>query len=886
MKIVELHFFPGRNIYSHRPVLKMLLDLEAAACFRTDADSGFAGRLLAVLPGLEEHKCSRRRRGGFLERVREGTYLGHVTEHVFLELQSLAGVGMEYGKTRTGPGTMVEIIAEYCCRQAAEILAAAAVDVVCAVLHKEQYDLQPVLDEAKKLAAVYLPGPSTRALLQAARKRDIPYQLLDEGTSLYRLGTGKYQKRIQASVSEHTGCIAVDIACNKPLTKKILARHGLPVPRGRVVQTVAEALAAAGEVGFPVALKPVNGNQGKGVSLNLQSAAEVKSAFAIASAYSSSVLVEAYLVGRHYRFLVVHGEVAAVAERLPAYVVGDGRRSIRELITEENKNPLRGEGHEKPLTKIPVDDLTVEALGRQGLNLETVVPAGKKISVRDNANLSTGGTACDVTGLVHPRQSALAAAAARLVGLDIAGVDVVMEDITLPPENQEGGIIEVNAAPGLRMHLFPAGGKPRNVGEIIVEKLFPPGRQVRVPVFSITGTNGKTTVTRMLEYVMRQHGLQTGMCCTDGLYYNGVLAKAGDLTGPAGASAVLAHPEIEVAVLETARGGIVRRGLGYDRADVAVICNVRPDHLGQDNIESLEDLVHIKSLVAEAVYETGAVVLNADDPSTHTIAERVWASLIYFSLQEDNITVRRHLGKGGRALFVRRGTIVAAQGNKMVLVGKTRDFAVTFGGRARHQVENLLASLAACWGFGLSPRQAAFYLRNFAANPQDNPGRSNLYHLGAFSVMIDYGHNADSFAKMGELARKLKPHRILAVMGVPGDRCDDLIIAAGEAAARAFDVLLIKEDEDLRGRKPGEVALLLKQGALQAGKKPAKLHLFRYEREALRFALKVAMPGDLILVFYERLDTVLAEIAAVAPALPPQQKSTQAVNMENPVALT
>ncbi len=886
MKIVELHFFSGRNIYSHRPVLKMLLDLEEAACFRTDADPGFVGRLLAVLPGLEEHKCSRRRRGGFLERIREGTYLGHVTEHVFLELQSLAGVGREYGKTYTGPGTLVQIIAEYCCRQAAEILAAAAVELVRAVLHKKQYDLQPVLLEAKRMAALYLPGPSTQALLQAARKRGIPYQLLEEGTSLYRLGTGKYQKRIQASVSEETSCIAVDIACNKPLTKKILARHGLPVPPGKVVKTAAEALEAAGEVGFPVAVKPVDGNQGRGVLLNLLSPAEVERAFVLASAYSSSVLVESYLAGKHYRFLVVHGEVAAVAERLPAHVIGDGRRSIRQLIEEENKNPLRGEGHEKPLTKIPIDNLTVEALRRQGLTLETVVPAGVKVSVRDNANLSTGGTACDVTDLVHPRQSALAAAAARLVGLDIAGVDMVMQDITQPPEGQVGGIIEVNAAPGLRMHLFPTAGKPRNVGEIIMEKLFPPGRQVRIPVFSITGTNGKTTVTRMLEYAMRRHGLQTGMCCTDGLYYNGVLVKAGDLTGPAGAAAVLAHPEIEVAVLETARGGIVRRGLGYDRADVAVICNIRPDHLGQDEIKTLEDLVHIKSLVAEAVYETGAVVLNADDPSIHAIAERVWAGLIYFSLQEDNITVRRHLSKGGRALFVHRGTIMAAQGNRVVLVGKTRDFAVTFGGRARHQVENLLAALSACWGFGLSPRQAAFYLRNFAANPQDNPGRSNLYQLGAFSVMIDYGHNADSFTKMGELARKLKPNRTLAVIGVPGDRCDDLITAAGEAAARAFDVLLIKEDEDLRGRRSGEVAQLLKQGALQAGKNPAWMHFFRHERDAVRYALKAALPGDLILVFYERLDTVLAEIDAFVPSARLQGKSKPAVSMENPVALT
>lgn len=887
MRIVDLHFFPGRNIYSHRPVMKMLLDLDKFKEYRTDCDPSFTGRLLNKLPGLLEHKCSRRRRGGFLERVREGTYLGHVVEHVFLELQSMAGVGMEYGKTYTGNGCIVEIISEYRCREAAEILAKTAVELVYALVLGKDFDLDMDLDAARKAAARYLPGPSTAAILSAAQKRAIPFQLLERGSSLYRIGTGKYQKRIIASISEGTGCIAVDIASCKGLTKKLLRQQGLPVPEGETVRSVEEAVAAAERLRFPVAVKPDCSNQGKGVFLNLNSCREVEKAFKLAAAVSMPVIVEKCLPGRHYRLLIVNGSLAAAAEKFPAQVVGDGKKSIAELIAEENKNPLRGEGHEKPLTKIPFDKITEEVLERQGLTAGAVVPAGQKVLLRESANLSTGGTACDVTEYVHHRQAELAVSAVKIIGLDIAGVDIIMEDISRPPAGQIGGIIEVNAAPGLRMHLFPAKGRKQDVGDKIIDYLFPPGKPARVPVFSVTGTNGKTTTARMLEYALRHHGLQTGMCCTDGFYVNGILIKEGDLTGPSGANAVLGHPGVEVAVLETARGGIIRRGLGYDRADVAVILNIRADHLGQDGVETAADLLHVKSLVAEAVYDTGTVVLNADDPHVHELAERVWTPIIYFSMQEDNITVRRHLGNGGRTLFLQRGMILAAQGNRVVFIGRARDFAVTYGGRARHQTENLLSALAACWAFGMSPRQAAFYLQKFASSPCDNPGRGNLYRIGDIQVLVDYGHNPDGFVKTGSFAKKLKAKRILAVVGVPGDRGDQLIMAAGQAAAQVFDYLFIKEDEDLRGRRPGEVAALLKKGAVAAGKDVFFISVFRTEREALQAALNAALPGDLVVVFYENLKVIQAEIDSyqnsAKAAVRPQKAGRPA--LESPAAL-
>ena len=860
MKIVDLSFISGRNIYSHRPVMKMLLDLSNRKNFRTDMDPNFCRHLLLALPGLHDHHCSRRKPGGFAERLSEGTYLGHVIEHVFLELQCLAGMGTDYGKTFTGTGGLSEVICEYRCQEAAQILAYAALHTVSAILVGKTIDLHKAVEKAKNAGDKYLPGPSTEAILVAARERMIPIQPLAAGTSIYRLGTGKYQKRIMASISEFTGCVATEVASSKPLTKRILAEQGLPVPKGTVVGSVEEALAAAKEVGFPLAMKPDNGNQGKGVSLHIKSKAGIEKAFLHASAFSPAVVVEECLQGRHYRLLVINNEFVAAAERIPTFIIGDGTQTITQLIDIENKNPLRGDGHEKPLTKIIIDEIVLQVLRQQELTIHAVPPLGQKVWLRENANLSTGGIARDVTDEVHPLQAQMAISAAKAVGLDIAGIDMVMQDISVTPYGQNGGIIEVNAAPGLRMHLHPTEGKKRDVGSKIVEMLFPIGSPTRVPVIAITGTNGKTTTTRMIDYVLRQHGQSSGMCCTGGIYFNGNQLRQGDLTGPTSAQAVLAMSEIDVAVLEVARGGIVQRGLGYDRSDVAVICNVRADHIGQDGIENMDDLVHVKSLVAEAVYDDGTVVLNADDPYVHDVAKRVWAEVIYTSLQSGNITVRRHLGNGGRAVFVRRGTILAAQGNRVTPVGRIRDFSVTFSGKATHQVENLLSAISACWGYGISARQAGYYLRKFASKLTDNPGRANLYQVNGFRVLVDYGHNPDGIVKMGRLAQKMKAGRTIAVVGVPGDRCDELIVMAGEAAGRSFDLLLIKEDEDLRGRSRGETAMLLLQGSRKAGVGNDRVIIEANEKLAVQKALKMARPGDLVVVFYEKLDVVLSEI--------------------------
>ena len=860
MKIRDLYFLSGRNIYSHRPVMKMVLDLAHWQTFRTDQKPQFVRRLSRRIPGLADHHCSRGFPGGFLERLAEGTYLGHVVEHVFLELQNMAGIGTEYGKTINAAHSLTEVICEYRCQEAAAFLAQGALDVVTSALQGLPYDVNGLVSEAKRIAAKYMPGPSTTAILSAAKKRQIPITPLSEGDSLYRLGTGKYQKRIMASSTDKTGCIATDIAGSKPLTNAMLKKEGLPVPKIEVVDSLEAALTAAERITYPVVIKPDNGNQGKGVSLNLQCAEDVAQAYQAALIHSPVVMVESYLPGRNFRLLVVNGKLVAAAERIASHVVADGQRSIRQILTAVNSDPLRGEGHDLPLTKIVVDQIVMQVLKKQGVTLDDIPKAGRQIWLRESANLSTGGTAIDITDDVHPLQAEIAIQATRIVGLDVAGVDLVMENIAASPEAQVGGIIEVNAAPGLRMHLHPTHGKGRDVGQAIVDMLFPPNQPFRVPIFSITGTNGKTTTARMLDFAMRKHGLFSGFCCTDGIYFNGNQVKKGDLTGPLSAKTVLAHPEIDVAVLETARGGLIRRGLGYDRADVAVITNIRADHLGQDGVETVDDLAHVKSLVAEAVYPSGCVILNADEPHANELVDRVWAEVIFISLQSSNIVVRHHLGKGGRAIFVRGGVILAAHGNRVTPVGRSRNFAVTHSGRAMHQVENLLSALAACWGFGLAPRQAGAYLRSFAAQPRDNPGRANLYQVGNIQVLIDYGHNADGIRKTAQLARKLASNRTIGVVGVPGDRTDELILQAGEVGGSAFDILFIKEDTDLRGRRPGEVAQLLLQGALSVGRDKRGVRVESSERLAVKRALAIARPGDLVVIFYEKLEAILAEI--------------------------
>ncbi|HEX8687609.1 MAG TPA: cyanophycin synthetase, partial [Pyrinomonadaceae bacterium] len=648
MKIEGIRTLAGPNVYTHRPALLMRLDLEDLAGRESREVEGLNGRLLAALPGLVEHHCSRGRAGGFVERLGEGTYLGHVVEHAALELTALAGVGVTHGKTRAGEEPrLYNVVVEFVAEHATRFLLETAVALVGALVVGAEFPLAERLAEARRIAARTELGPSGRAIVAAAARRGIPWMRLGRG-DLVQLGWGRRRKFIRAAMSDLTSAVATDTASDKDLTKLLLEQASVPVPAGRVVTTEDEAVGAFESLGGPAVVKPLDGRQGRGVSLNLSTPGEVRAAFRIARDFSPEVLVEELLKGRNYRVLVVGGETVAASERLPCHVVGDGAHSVAELVEIANRDPLRGEGHEKPLTKIAVDEIALAHLRRTGVALTDVPEPGRVVALRDGVNLSTGGVARDVTDEAHPSVKFLCERAARAVGLDICGVDLILEDISAPFERGRGGVIELNASPGLRMHHHPSEGRPRDVGAKIVEQLFPAG-DGRVPLISVTGTNGKTTVTRLTGHVLASTGLAVGVTTSDGIWVGGRRVASGDTTGPHSARTVLSDPTVEAAVLETARGGIMRRGLGYDWSDVGVITNIQPDHFGQDGIESLEDLVYVKSLVAERVRDGGSLVLNADDERLARLAEepRVRAEekrVVYFSLRgADHVLIRKHL---------------------------------------------------------------------------------------------------------------------------------------------------------------------------------------------------------------------------------------------------
>jgi cyanophycin synthetase len=618
MRICDVRTLAGSNIYSHDPVLVMRIDLEGLYTKESREVDGFNDRLLEVLPGLHEHFCGLGRRGGFVERLQEGTYFAHVVEHVALELTDAAGIPVNRGKTVSAdvPGQYL-VAVTYKSERGMRCLLEIAVELVEAILRGEPYDLAPRLEQARQVVAQFELGPSTRAIVDAAVRRGIPYTRVNED-SLVRLGMGVHQRYVEATITDRTRTIAVDLAGNKHLTKQQLAKAAIPVPRGCVVDSRQQAVACLTQLGGKVVVKPLDGNQGRGVSLNLFTEDQVAEAFDVAHEISSKVIIEELLQGRDYRIVVVDGRMVAAAERVPPHVWGDGVQTISQLIDRANQDPLRGNDHEKPLTKIKTDPIVLAILKKYGRTLDDVPAAGELVVLRESANLSTGGSAKDVTDQVHPSIRRLCERAARVIGLDVCGIDFVLPDITQPFTGQ-GGIVEVNAAPGIRMHHHPSSGQPRDVGGAIVEMLYPAGAPSRIPILSITGTNGKTSVTRMIGHTISRTGRCVGMTTTDGIWIGGEEIARGDMTGPWSAQAVLSDPSVEAAVLETARGGILRSGLGYDWSDVAVITNIQADHIGQDGIQSIEDIARIKSLVAERVRDGGTLILNADEDVSRTI---------------------------------------------------------------------------------------------------------------------------------------------------------------------------------------------------------------------------------------------------------------------------
>lgn len=860
MEIKQIQAIEGANLFSYKPIIRAVLDLQEWSEKASNQLGDFSKRLSESLPGLSEHHCSRGKPGGFLERLEEGTYPGHIIEHVTIELLTRAGQTIPYGKTMRIPNQYreYEIIFNYENKDGAIEAFKQAVSLVEALLMGENVNVSAAIDQIKQTISRHDLGLSTKAIIEACKKRGIPVQRLND-YSLLQLGYGRNQRRIQAAMTDHTSCIGVDVACDKGLTKRLLNEAGISVPFGQVVTGEDEAIRAFREIGEAVVVKPYNGNQGKGVSLRLTTETEVKTAFRVAQTYGDEVIVEEYIEGHHYRLLVVGGRLIAAAERLPAHVIGNGYSTIQDLVELANLDPVRGEDHERALTKIKIDPVVILTLAQKDLTLNSIPAKGEIIYLRDSANLSTGGIAEDMTDRVHPDNADLAVYAAKVVGLDIAGVDLVIENIGESYRKANGYIIEVNAAPGIRMHHFPTVGQSRDVGKTIVDLTIPRGN-ARVPVIAITGTNGKTTTTRMIGKMLSDQHLQVGMTTTDGIYMNGKLLVEGDTTGPESAKIILRHPDTQVAVLETARGGILRGGLAYDYADIAIVTNVSADHLGQYGIDDLKDLAHVKSLVAEVVKPHSYVILNADDPYVLAMAKKTKGKVILFSTFKDNIHIRKHLGRGGIAVFVRRGTILLCQGAQSYRICSIRQLPITLEGRALHNTQNALAAIAAAWALGLSTEAIRSSLEDFLPDEYHSRGRLNFYNLNGINICIDYGHNAAGIKEIIQTLKKYKATSLVGCITVPGDRTDEAIRAVARVSAKGFNRLIIREDDDLRGRKPGEVAEILYSEAVASGMEPHKIAVVLPEQEAFRFGLDTCSHGEMFVMFYEHLEPIEAEI--------------------------
>ena len=857
MKILRTQTLRGPNYWSIRrdKLIVMRLDLEDLAEKPSNEIPGFYEGLIDVLPSLVEHYCSPGYRGGFFERVRTGTYMGHIIEHIALELQELAGTPVGFGRTRaTSTPGVYNVVFEYVDEQAGRYAGRAAVRLCQSLVDtgtysKEEFDQD--LADLRDLCNNAALGPSTETIVKEAQARNIPWLLLS-ARAMVQLGYGVHQKRIQATLSSFSGILAVELACDKEGTKTILKDGGIPVPRGTVIQYLDELSAAIEEVGgFPIVIKPLDGNHGRGISIDVKNQQEAEEAYDLASAASKtrSVIVERYYKGSDHRILVINGKVAAVAERIPAHVVGDGRSTIEELIEITNQDPNRGDGHANVLTKITIDKTALNVLGKQGYELTSILAHGEIAYLRATANLSTGGIAVDRTDEIHPENVWIAQRVAKLIGLDIAGIDVVTEDIRKPLKEVDGVIVEVNAAPGFRMHVAPSRGLPRNIAAPVIDMLFPPGTPSRVPILAITGTNGKTTTSRLISHICRQTGKVVGFTTTDGVYIDDYLVEKGDNTGPYSASMILKDPTVEIAVLETARGGILRSGLAFNQCDVGVVLNVAADHLGIGDIDTIEQMAKVKSVVAEVVSAEGYAVLNADDPLTVSMAEKVKGRVAYFSMSPDNPIIHDHIRRGGMAAIYENGYLSILEGEWTLRIEEAVNIPVTMQGMAPFMIANALAACLATFVQGIDIELIRQGVRTFKPSVAQTPGRMNLFDLGHHHALIDYAHNPAGYEAVGGFVGNWSGEKV-GVVGGPGDRRDDDLILLGKLSALMFDRIIVKEDNDTRGRRRGEVADLILRGISQenASLRP---EVILDETEALEKALSTVSEGGLVVIFPE-----------------------------------
>lgn len=847
MKILSIQALRGPNIWSVRrkKLIQMRLDLEEMEQRPSNMVDGFAERLEAMFPTMYEHRCSEGVPGGFFMRVKRGTWMGHVIEHIALEIQTLAGMETGFGRTReTKTPGVYNVVFSYAEENVGLFAGESAVRIAEALISGEEYDVAADIQKMREIREDVRLGPSTASLVDEAVARDIPWIRLGTN-SLIQLGYGVNQVRFQATITDKTSNIAVDIACNKELTKKMLYNAAIPVAKGDIVIDEEDLKNCIDRIGYPIVIKPLDGNHGKGASINVKKWEDAVDGLAHAKKYSRKVIVERFITGYDFRVLVINNKVVAAAQRVPAHVKGDGKNTIEKLIEIENLDPRRGYGHENVLTEITVDRDTTDLLEKMGYTLESIPKKDEIVYLKSTANLSTGGTSIDVTDMMHPENIFLSERISRVIGLDVCGIDIMAENLTQPLKENGGVILEVNAAPGFRMHLAPAEGLPRNVAAPVIDMLYPPGKPSRIPIIAVTGTNGKTTTTRLMAHIVKNMGYRVGFTTSDGIYVQNHMLEKGDTTGPYSAEFILKDPTVEFAVLETARGGILRSGLGFSRCDIGIITNIQEDHLGLNDINTLEDVARVKSTVVKSVKKDGWAVLNADDEYCVKVASELDCNIAYFSLDENNDIIKKHCKTGGVAAIYENGFVTIKKGDWKIRVEKVTTIPLTLGGKARFMIANVLAATLAGYLYGFKTEDMRLSLETFIPSAAQTPGRMNIFNFKEFKVMIDFAHNPAGYRAVEDYLNQVEsPHKVGIIAGV-GDRRDQDITDCGAIAARMFDHIIIRQEKHLRGRTEEEIINLILKGVNSVDKK-ITYEIIPKEVEAIKHAISTAQPGTFI----------------------------------------
>jgi cyanophycin synthetase len=869
MKILELRALRGPNYWSvRRPkLIQMKLDLEDMEQRPTSHVKGFRERLEATMPTLVEHRCSEGVPGGFFHRVEEGTWMGHVIEHVALELQTLAGMDTGFGRTRgTGKEGEYWVVFSYLEEEAGLYAAKAALNLVQALIDNTPHDLEGDIQRLREIREDTRLGPSTACIVEEAAKRGIPYIRLNK-QSLVQLGYGIHQKRIRATVASTTSNIAVEIACDKEETKNLLGAAEIPVPKGTVVRSLEGLEEAVAQLGYPLVIKPIDGNHGKGNTTNITTWEGAVTAFEAAKQYGRNLIVERFLEGYDYRALVIDYKFICAALRTPAAVVGDGEHNIQWLIDETNKDPRRGYGHEKVLTTIKIDGFMQKMLDDKGYTLETVPAAGEQVGLKPTANLSTGGTSTDVTDEVHPVNIVMFERIARIVGLDICGIDIMARDLKKPIKETSGAILEVNAAPGFRMHIEPSEGLARNVAEPVINMLFPQNSIGRIPIIGVTGTNGKTTTTRLTAHIAKTAGYKVGYTTSDGVYIQNQLMVKGDCTGPDSTNFVLRDPTVDFAVLECARGGILRRGLAFEHCDVAIVTNISADHIGLGGIESMEQMARVKAVLPESVFDHGFAILNADDDLVYNMHKGLTCKVAYFSMDETNPRIKKHCNTGGYAAVYENGYITIMKGNWKIRVEKVSEIPITFGGKATHNIMNTLPAVLASYLYrNIKIEDIKLALQNFLPSPATTPGRMNMFKMKNTTFLLDYAHNPAGLNLLCDFISKYETTYRVGLISGTGDRRDEDIRELGRISGRAFDEIIIRSDKHLRGRQPEEIVQLLQEGIDETKPTDIPVRVILKESEAIDYAYQHAKPNSLITIMCDVVTDALEQVRKLKEA--------------------